>query len=131
MAAICGKAGKVLIGTDVVANVEDWNLDIAGMELSDITGLGATVKAFLATGLPGPATGTINLVALDNADTATAALRAAILAGTAVTLKLYESATKYWTGTDAYLTNTNQAVNVTSAVSGSYSFQYLTLPTYT
>jgi len=131
MAAICGKSGKVMVSSDTVAYVGEWTLSIPGIELSEYTGLGATEKAFLACGLPGPATGTINFNALDNLDTATAALRTALLAGTAVTLNLYESGTKYWTGEDAYLTDFSQNVGVDGPVSGSYSFQYLTIPEYT
>lgn len=130
MAAICGKSGKVVVGSDTVAYVESWDMSIPGIELSELTALGAAAKSFLACGLPGPATGTLTFRALDNSDTATAALRGALLAGTSVTLNLYESSDKYWTAA-AYVTDFSQNVGVDGPVSGSMGFQYAVIPTYT
>ena len=131
MAAICGRGGKVIAGTKTCAHIGEWTMSIPGVEPEDITSLGATAKAFLACTLPGPATGTCTWKALDNADEGAAAVRAAVLAGTSIALDLYESATKFWDGADAYITNFSQTVGVDGPVGGSFDFQFATIPTYT
>lgn len=130
MAAICGKGGKVMVSSDTVAYVENWELTINGAELSDITALGASAKSYLSCGLPS-ATGRISWKALDNSDTATAALRTAILAGSSVAIKLYETSAKYYDITSAYLSDLSQTVSVDGPVTGSCSFTCAAMPEYT
>lgn len=120
MAACSGSGGKVMVSSDTVAFVESWDLDISD-EALETTGLGASARTFIGRGLPALG-GSLTFRALDNSDTATAALRAAVLAGTSVALKLYESATKYWGG-DAIVTGYKQTTNVDGLVTGSIDFQ--------
>lgn len=120
-----------MTGANTLANVESWTMEIPGAPLTEIQGLGATAKSLLVTGLPGPATGTVNWRALDNSATAEAAIRAACLAGTSLALDLYESGTKYWDGADAYITSFSHNVSTEGPVSGSFAFTFGTVPTYT
>ncbi len=118
MAAIQGKGGSVKSGSDAVAFVESWELGLSD-EALETTGLGATARAYVGRGLPA---GTFSLTwrALDNSDTATAALRAAMLdnATNTITLSLYESSTKYWSCT-GIVTGFTQNTPVDGLVTGS------------
>jgi len=122
MAAIAGKGGKVMVGSDTVAFVENWTMGISNEALAT-HGLGATARTFIGLSLP-EGTGTVQWRALDNSDTASAAIRAAALANaTPITLKLYESATKYWDASEgAIITSLGQEVPVEGLVTGSFGF---------
>lgn len=129
MAAIAGKGGKVVIGSDTVAFVENWTLNI-GDEALETTGLGASARTYIGRALY-EATADLTWRALDNSDTATAAIRAAALTNSgSVTLKLYQDGTKYWTGT-AFLTSFSQDTSVDGLVGGSCSATYSGGVTYT
>jgi hypothetical protein len=129
MAAIKGVAGKVMVSSDAVAFVDSWSLNLDNPAL-ETTGLGATARAYIGQGLPA-GTGTLTYKALDNADTATAALRTAFLAGNIVTMTLYESASKYWGATGAIITSLTQDVAVEGAVTGSMNFTLTGAISYT
>lgn len=121
MAALAGKGGKVMVASDPVAFVESWDFSIDD-EALETTGLAAAARTYIGRGLP-TISGTITFRALDNSDTATAALRAAALDNsTAIALKLYESATKYWGG-NGVITNMGETDVVDGLVTGSFSFQ--------
>ena len=128
MAAIAGKGGKVMQGSAAVAFVESWELNISD-EALETTGLGATTRSYIGRGLP-ENTGSLTFRALDNADTATAAIRAAALAGTELALDLYESASKYW-DCQVIITSFSQSVSIDGVVGGSFSFTVTGAPTYT
>ena len=128
MAAIAGKGGKVMQGAAAVAFVESWSMDISN-EALETTGLAATARSYIGLGLP-TNTGSLTWRALDNSDTATAAIRAAALAGTELALDLYESATKYW-DCQVIITQFSQSASVDGLVTGSFSFTITGAPTYT
>lgn len=124
MSAKAGRGGKVMVGANTVAFVETWTADISD-ELYDTSGLGSTSRTYVPQVLPAEGW-TINWRALDNSDTATAAIRGAILAGTGLTLLLYEDSTKYWTSaaSGAFVSNFSQSVGVDGLVTGSCSGQF-------
>ena len=128
MAAIAGKGGKVMQGAAAVAFVESWDLGISD-EALQTTGLGATARTYIGRGLP-ENTGSLTWRALDNSDTASAAIRAAALAGTELALDLYESATKYW-DCQVIVTSFSQSVTVDGLVTGSFNFTVTGAPVYT
>jgi hypothetical protein len=120
MAAKLGKSGKVMVSSDAVAMIESWELSLDNPAI-ETTGLGATARTYVGQGLPA-GTGTLTWKALDLEDTATGALNTAFLAGTAVTLTLYETAAKYWGATGAIITSLSQSVNLEGVVVGSMGF---------
>lgn len=119
MAATSGKSGKVMVSTNTVAFVESWDLDISD-EALETTGLGGSARSYIGRGLPA-LSGSLSFRALDNSDTATAALRAAMLGGSSVSLKLYDSASTYWSGS-ALITGYKETANVDGLVTGSIDF---------
>lgn len=131
MAAIQGKGGKIMVSSDTVAFVENWTLGISN-EALQTTGLGATARTFIGQDLP-EGTGTAQWRALDNSDTASAAIRAAALSNASpITLLLYESATKYWSGSEgAIITSLGQETPVEGLVTGSFGFTLSGTITYT
>lgn len=91
MAALVGKGGNVKVGAAVVAELSDWSLDIDADTLDD-TSFGSDWKTYLQ-GLKSW-TGSLKGrwdIATDT--TGQAALQAAILGGTSVTLALDVDAT--------------------------------------
>jgi len=101
MARYHGKNGKAVIGgSDQINEVQDWSLDIS-VPLADASAMG---NAF-TNALPGQYSGSASInCSYEPADSdGQEAMVTALLAGTTVTLTLYElpSATgvKYWSGT--------------------------------
>jgi len=130
MAAIAGKGGKVMQAGNTLAFIESWELGISD-EALETTGLGAAARTYIGRGLP-ENTGTVNFRALDNSEAGIAAIRAAALNNsTAVALKLYESASKYWDCATAIITSYNQSTTVDGLVTGSFAFTVSGAPAYT
>lgn len=132
MAIKQGIGGKVMVGANTAANVESWEMQISN-ETLDTTGLGASGRAFVGRGLP-EFTFTVNFKALDLADTATLALKAAAVSNsTGVTLLLYEDGTKYWTSaaSSAYIDSYSETASVDGLVTGTISGKVSGVMTYT
>ncbi len=97
MAVSIGHSGQVVITAAAVAHVANWKADIKG-GIAKTSGLNE-VRTHKGLGNP-TITGSIDLEALDEADAATAALRALALDNSSATptVKLYENDTDYYTG---------------------------------
>jgi predicted secreted protein len=120
MAAAAGKAGLVKIGTDTVANINNWSLDISSDTL-DVTEFGDSYKNYIAGLKDWKATieGYWDVAADTNGQTA---LQTAFLAGNSVTLKLYVNNTNYYSGT-AFITSMSPEAAVDDVVNVSFEFQ--------
>lgn len=109
MAHISGKAGYVDTGS-TVAGIKSWTLDY-NADMLETTDFGdAGVKSFIAgcTGWSGTFEG--------YKDGAPQGI------GTSITLKLYENATYFWTGT-AFITGVSASTAFDGVDSYSYTFQ--------
>ena len=95
MAAAAGKAGKVMISSDTMAEVKSWSLD-ASADMLDDTALGDSWKSNIV-GLK-EWSASIE-VSWDMSDTAQLAVQNAYLNGNTVAVKLYTNATNYYSGT--------------------------------
>lgn len=118
MAALAGTGGSVKIGTNTVAEIGEWSVDI-GLDSYDVSAFGDAWKRFISglKGWTGSAGGR-----LDMTDTnGQVAIQNAILNGTTVTLRLYVDSTKYYSGT-AYITQASYSASVGGTVDASFSF---------
>lgn len=118
--ALAGKAGKVMIGTANVAEIKNWSLDTS-VDMLDDTVLGDSWKTFIA-GLAEWSASAEGVFAVDTDTNGQTALQTAYLAGTSVTLKLYVSANKFYSGT-AYISNMSIEDTVEDIVTVSFEFQ--------
>jgi predicted secreted protein len=120
MAAAAGKAGLVKIGTDTVANINNWSLD-SSLDVLDTTEFGDSFKNYIAGLKDWKATveGYWDCAADTVGQTA---LQTAFLAGSSVTLKLYVNATNYYSGT-AFITGFSPEAAVDDVVNISLEFQ--------
>lgn len=117
MAVLNGYSGNAKVGTNAVAEMDKWSLTF-DRNLVDTAAFGDTWEEKTAT--LGKWSGTFS-GRLDNTDTnGHIALRTAALNGTTVTLRFYEDATHYYSGT-AYVTP-NIDAEVNGVVTASYSF---------
>lgn len=99
MTALSGVNGNVKLSTNTVAEIDNWDLDI-GRDLHDTTAFGDVAKEFTAGIYEWSAKCSGRL---DMTDTnGQLAIHTAMLSGATVSLRLYETATKYWSGT-AYI----------------------------
>ncbi len=120
MAAISGKAGSVVVGSDTLALIKNWSLDESN-DLLETTNFGSSgTKEFIA-GLYG-ASGSAEGLS-DQSGTAQAALRTALTGGTSVSLKLYVDSTHYYSGT-AFLSGISTSAAVEDVVGVSFNFTF-------
>lgn len=118
--ALAGKGGSVKIGTNVVAEIKSWSLDI-GADNLDKTALGDAWKSFIQGLKEWSATAEGNWVI--NTDTnGQKAIQDAYLAGNTVTLNLYVNATNYYSGT-ALISGISVETGVEDLVTVSFEFQ--------
>lgn len=127
MAVLRGAGGAVLVGTDVVAEVESWTMDHV-LELADTTALGDKDRTFDTYTLRNT-TGSMS-VKFNSTDTAQIAINAQIVSGATpavVTLVLLTNNTvgskAGYTGS-AWLTGLGITTGVDSAIMENVSFQY-------
>jgi hypothetical protein len=120
MAALAGKGGKVMSGSDTLAFVESWDLTVDD-EALETTGLGATYKSYIGRSMYG-ASFSINWRAWDASDAGSLAFQTQILAnaGTAITLKLYTNGANYYSGS-GIITSFNVSTTVDGLVTGTAS----------
>lgn len=95
MSILKGKNAYVKIGANTMIQTDDWTL-VINNGIEEITDHGDSWVVRTSTILDWNAT--VEMYT-DFADTAQAALKTAVLAGTTVTVNLYESASNYWSGT--------------------------------
>lgn len=124
MTVLTGKAGKVLIGTDFVAEIKGWKMSLKA-DTKDITPFktdsSTAWKEYVAT-LKGW-DGSITTIALDMGDTNGQLALFNAIGGDAVTLKLYLDATHYFSGS-AIITGISPSADVADLVQGGdFSFQ--------
>ena len=118
MAALAGLSGSVKIGSNTVAEVAEWSLDV-GLDTADVSAFGDSWKRYVA-GLrswSGSFTGRWDMTDTNGQ----AALQTAILNGTTVALRLYVDATKYYSGT-AFITGSSPSATVSGTVDVDFSF---------
>jgi hypothetical protein len=120
MAALAGKGGKVMSGSDTLAFVESYDLTVDD-EALETTGLGATYKSYIGRSMYG-ASFNINWRAWDAGDAGSLAFQTQILAnaGTGITLKLYTDGTHYYSGT-GIVTSLGVSTTVDGLVTGTAS----------
>lgn len=118
MPAIQGFNGKVMVGTDQVADLSSWEVEIEADDLDD-TEFGDTWTA-IVPGLKswsGSFEGSWNMGDTNGQK----ALQDSLLNGTPVTLKLYTNASNYYSGT-AYITSIKTETQVDDKVTIEYEF---------
>jgi predicted secreted protein len=118
--ALAGKSGKVMIGTSNVSEIKNWSVD-TGADMLEDTVLGDEWKTFIA-GLKEWSAKAEGLFALDTDTNGQTALQNAYLSGTPVTLKLYVSPTKFYSGF-ALISSLSVEDTVEDIVNISFEFQ--------
>lgn len=120
MAALSGTAGSVTIGTTAVAGeMSEWSLDV-GHSPVQVTAFGDSWEEYIPS--LRNATGTFS-GNFDNSDTGQTTLINTMLGGSAVALRCYVSASKYFNIGTAYLTAMNPAISVAGKADVAFSFQ--------
>lgn len=121
MAAFSGTAGSVVLyGTagTVIAGMSEWSLD-GSMSPVETTDFGDSWDTFVPS--VRNATGSFSGNRDDTAAQST--LVNAFLGGSAMTLRFYENATKYWEAGTAYITGMNPSLSVKGKGEMSFSYQ--------
>lgn len=125
MAVLLGRAGKVMVASATVAEIDEWTVQTTP-EIKDVFAFGDTTKRKQPTILEW--SGTFK-GKFDNTDTnGQLALITAGLAMSSVAIKLYVDGTHYWSGT-AYLGLAQDAkaddfVNASYTLTGSGALTY-------
>jgi len=129
MAKVCGKGGKVMYGSVVVANIKEWSMSGFSVEtVKKDPAFGDTVVEYCTTGLSEP--GTISFTGnYDPGDTnGQKALATVAAAGTSLTnLYLYANTSTFWrvgSGGSILVTKAN-AISLGRTGIGTISFEGL------
>lgn len=122
MAGTSGTFGSVVYttgGTTLVEGIGEWSLDIAmtSNEVSEfgdvwkqkVAGMRDATGSFSGNGVP---TGTVQTN-----------LRNAMIGGSVISLRLYETATNYWTVGSAFLTGLGRAISVQGKLDATYNWE--------
>ena len=122
MAAFSGTAGSVVYatgGTTLVGGISEWSIDISMSPVED-TEFGQTFDTFVPSvrNYTGSFSGNH-----PNSDAAFTNLQNAMIGGSAVSLRLYINATKYWNVGTAYITGQSSGVSAKGKGEGSFNFQ--------
>lgn len=120
MAAYSGTAGSVVIvagGTAAVGEIAEWSADIT-MDPVETTAFGDNWREFVPSvrGVTGSFAGN-----WDGADAFQGTVNSYLLAGSALTLRLYQNATKYYSGS-AYITGQSPSISQTGKGDTSFTF---------
>ena len=127
MAKVCGRGGKVLYGSVVVANITEWS--ISGFSMSTVkkdAAFGDTIAEYCLDGVGEP--GTLSFSGNYDAGDSTGqrALASACAAGSALTdLYLYANTSTFWrvgTGGAIYITKCD-AISLPRSGIGTISFE--------
>ena len=122
MAAFSGTAGSVTChtgGTILSAGIIEWTLD-GSMSAVETTNFGEVWDSFIPS--VRNATGSFS-GNKEQADTGQTALLNSFLGGSAIILRLYENATKYWLVGTAYITGMSPSLSVKGKGDISFNFQ--------
>jgi hypothetical protein len=119
MAALSGTAGSVVVGTVNVGEIAEWSLDLSHSPV-ETTAFGDNWQEYIPSlrGASGSFSGNF-----DSADTAQTTLTNSMLGGSAIAVKAYVSATKYFNVGTAYLTGQANAISVAGKGDVSWNFQ--------
>lgn len=119
MAAISGTAGSVTAAGTVIGEMAEWALDLAHSPV-ETTAFGDSWQDYVPSlrGATGSFSGNF-----DHTNAVQTALINTMLGGSAVALKLYVDATKYFNVGTAYLTGQNNAVSVAGKADVGWNFQ--------
>lgn len=122
MAGVSGTFGSVVLttgGTTLVEGIGEWSLDIAmtSNEVSEfgdvwtqkVAGMRDATGSFSGNGVP--------------SGTTQATLRSAMIGGSVISLRLYETADYYWTVGSAYLTGMGRAISTQGKLDATYNFE--------
>lgn len=121
MASLSGTAGSVVLmtgGTTNIVGIGEWSLDIGG-EAVEITAFGNQWREYI-TGLKDY---TFNFSGRGDTDASQATLRTAILAGSVLAFRLYDSDTTYWNISSAVFTGMGPSISYDGRAEASYDFQ--------
>lgn len=119
--AISGTGGKVMIGTNEVAELSSWTLDVEA-ETLDVTHFGNNGWANSVAGFRSWSGSFEGTWAVGTDTNGQRALQDAMFAGTPVTLELYVNGTNKYTG-QAILTNMSVETSAEDLVTISFDFQ--------
>lgn len=119
MAALSGTAGSVVLNGTAVGEIAEWSLDLRHSPV-DVTAFGDNWERYVPSirGATGSFAGN-----LDPDSTQQTLLRNAMLGGSAISLQLYVSASKYFNVGTCYLTGLSPAVSVAGKADTSHDFQ--------
>lgn len=120
MAANSGTAGSVVIvagGTAIVGEIAEWSASF-GMDPVEVTAFGDNWREYVPSvrGVTGSFSGN-----WDGTDAIQGSVDAYMRAGSALTLRLYENASKYYSGS-AYVTGAETSISQTGKAEVSYAF---------
>jgi len=118
--AIAGKSGKLGLDASTVVDVSSWSLEL-GADTLEVTALGDDWKRFIA-GLKEWSASAEGFYSVHSDATGQKSLQDAYLGSTEVSLKLYVSATNYYSG-NAYISGLSVEDPVDDTVSISFEFQ--------
>ena len=119
MAVYSGMGGSVLAGTVVVGEIAEWSLSISRSTV-DTTAFGDTWTERIIS--VADVTGSFSGNA-DFADAGQTLIVSNMLAGSALALKLYQNATKYWSVGTALITGLNPVISNSGKGEISYDFE--------
>lgn len=121
MAALSGTAGSVVYmtgGTTLVVGIGEWSLDI-GAETVETTAFGDSWRTHIA----GIRQFSGSFSGRGETDASAATLRNAVLGGSAIALRLYDSGTTYYNVASAFFTGLSPSVTFDGRADVSYDFQ--------
>ena len=122
MAAFSGTAGSVsvhTIGTAYVTGISEWSFDLS-MSPPEATTFGDSNDVYVPS--VRNATGSFS-GNKEQADSGQTALMNSFLGGSAIILRLYENATKYWLVGTAYITGMSPTTSVKGKGEISFNWQ--------
>lgn len=128
MAAFSGTAGSVVFGTATVDLIKEWSIDFS-MSPNETTVFAESWDSFQ----PGVRTVTGSFSGYKQFGIAGPVQNTAVyafLAGSVVTLDLYETATKYWDIQQVFFTGFGETVSVKGLAEVTFNFQGIGSATY-
>lgn len=128
MAAQSGLFGSAIYmtgGTTTIVGIGEWSMDL-GMDTVETTAFGDTWKQRL----PSIREFSGSFGGNADSDASQASLRNAMLGGSAVALRLYDSATTYWNIGTAYLEGNSNSISIDGKGERSWDFNGHGAPTY-
>ena len=105
-------------GTAAIVGIGEWSLDL-GMDTPEVTAFGDTWKQFLA----GLREYSGSFSGYGDTDSSNATIRNAMLGGSAITLRLYESASNYYNCGTVLLNSGNPTISIDGVGEDSWDFQ--------